>query len=149
MDHFFPEKLLDEIFWDQPLSHTNQSNFIMNVEPCPSINQSAFVQYRDQPRISLGEESSLKRSSSKSMNKRMIEFLRKSCPVKRNKVAEYERERGFRHMISERMRRQRQRQYCLDLHSVLPQGTKVNKYFFITSKKSHINTMHTLSHSHI
>jgi hypothetical protein len=58
----------------------------------------------------------------------MVAFLRKSLPLERNKVAECERERGFKHMISERMRRQRQRQCCSNLHSVLPQGTKVCIY---------------------
>lgn len=141
MDRFFPEKLLGEIFWDEPFSSsTNQSSIFdlqhshstSAAEPChPAINLSAFVQYRDIPRISfLEEESSLKGSNNcqNNMSKRMIAFLRKSTcsPVERNnKVAEFERDRSFRHMISERMRRQRQRQCCLDLHSVLPHGTKV------------------------
>lgn len=128
MDPFFPENLLlGDVFWDeQPLLST--SNYLQT-QPCPIQNPSAFVQYRDQqPKINLGKQSSLKRSNSHSMNKRMFAFLRKSLPVERSKVADCERERGFKHMISERMRRQRQRQCCLNLHSVLPHGTKVNIY---------------------
>ncbi|OIW20485.1 hypothetical protein TanjilG_11888 [Lupinus angustifolius] len=94
-------------------------------EAFPPSNQSAFSQYRDQPRICLRAESSLNGSSSQNMNKRMIAFLKKKgLTVERNKVAECEKERCFRHMINERMRRQRQRECCLALHSILPHGTK-------------------------
>ncbi|KAK7345947.1 hypothetical protein VNO77_16563 [Canavalia gladiata] len=125
MDRFSPEKLLGEIFWDRPFSATSQSDSvqhsqIMKNEAFPT--QSAFVQYRDLPRIN-----PLNGSNSQSMNKRMLSFLRKSCPVERNnKIAEHERDRSFRHMINERMRRQRQRQCCLALHSLLPHGTKTD-----------------------
>lgn len=131
MDRFSPEKLLGEIFWDEKsLSESNQSDFVqysnsMIHKPFRPENQSAFVEYRDQPRISLGEESSLNGSSSQTMSKRMIGFLRKDLPEEKNKASEDERERCFRHMINERMRRQRQRDCCLALHSILPQGTKV------------------------
>lgn len=126
MDPFFPENLLlGDVFWDEPLLST--TNFVQT-QPCPIQNPSAFVQYRDQPKISLGKQTSLKGSNSHSMNKRMVAFLRKSLPLERNKAAEFERERGFKHMISERMRRQRQRQCCSNLHSVLPHGTKVKIY---------------------
>ncbi|XP_024642442.1 transcription factor bHLH92 isoform X2 [Medicago truncatula] len=125
MEQFFPENLLGDVFWDEPLLPTNQSSFVLT-QPCPTPNLSAFVQYRDQPNISFGEQSFLKGSNSNNMNKRMIAFLRKSLPLERNKVAECERERGFKHMISERMRRQRQRQCCFNLHAVLPHGTKTD-----------------------
>ncbi|CAL0303254.1 unnamed protein product [Lupinus luteus] len=135
MDHFFPEKLLGEIFLEDPLfSAPNQSDFFVQFysqymkgeEAFPPSNQSAFSQYRDQPRIRLRAESSLYGSSSQNMNKRIIAFLKKSLPVEKNKVAEYEKERCFRHMINERMRRQRQRECCLALHSILPPGTKTD-----------------------
>jgi hypothetical protein len=121
MDPFYPENLLGEVFFDEPLA-SNPMNFVMTQQPLPTQNPSAFVQYRDQPKISFLEE------NSNTMNKRMVAFLRKSLPLERNKVAECERERGFKHMISERMRRQRQRQCCSNLHSVLPKGTKVCIY---------------------
>jgi hypothetical protein len=119
MDPFYPENLLGEVFFDEPLA-SNPMNFVMTQQPLPTQNPSAFVQYRDQPKISFLEE------NSNTMNKRMVAFLRKSLPLERNKVAECERERGFKHMISERMRRQRQRQCCSNLHSVLPHGTKTD-----------------------
>ncbi|KAK7243173.1 hypothetical protein RIF29_37961 [Crotalaria pallida] len=135
MDRLFPEKLLGEIFFDESLSASNQSDHFvqysqtMKSEPFPPPNQSAFVQYRNQPMISLREECPLNGSSSQTitMRQRMIAFLKKSLPVERNKVAEeYEKERCFRHMINERMRRQRQREGCLALHSILPRGTKTD-----------------------
>ncbi|KAK7279315.1 hypothetical protein RJT34_24363 [Clitoria ternatea] len=110
MGGFSPEKLLGEIFWDEPLSASN-----MQTEPFPPTTQSAFVQYRDLP----GINSHLKVS----MSKKMLAFLGKNWPVERN---ECERDRGFRHMINERLRRHRQRQCCLALHSILPLGTKVD-----------------------
>ncbi|KAJ1431599.1 Myc-type, basic helix-loop-helix [Sesbania bispinosa] len=132
MDRFFPEKLLGEIFWDEPLSATNQSDFVQDsqitrAEHCPPPTQSAFVQYRNLPTIKFGEESSLNGSNSQAMSKRMLAFLRKNKPVvEKDNVAEHERERCFRHMINERTRRQRQRQYCLNLHSMLPHGSKTD-----------------------
>ncbi|KAL2323775.1 hypothetical protein Fmac_028154 [Flemingia macrophylla] len=128
MDRFFPEKLLGEIFWDEPLLVTDQSDSvhhsqdIKGKEAFPLATQSAFVHYRDLPRINY----SLNGSNSQNMSKRMLAFLRKSWPVDRKMVDEIEneRERGFRHMINERMRRQRLRQCCLALHSTLPHGTK-------------------------
>ncbi|XP_020235961.1 transcription factor bHLH92 isoform X2 [Cajanus cajan] len=130
MDRFFPEKLLGEIFWDGPLLSTGQSDSVQysqdikGEEAFPLATGSAFVQYRDLPRIKYP----LNGSNSQNMSKRMLAFLRKSWPVERNRVDEIEneRERGFRHMINERMRRQRQRQCCLALHSMLPHGTKTD-----------------------
>ncbi|WVY95573.1 hypothetical protein V8G54_027724 [Vigna mungo] len=127
MDSFFPEKLLGEIFWDQPLLPTDQNDLVQNsqiikAEAFPPATQSAFVQYRDLPR----RNNPLNGSNSEGMSKRMLAFLRKSSPVERNNVEENERDRSFRHMINERMRRQRQRQCCLALHSILPHGTKTD-----------------------
>lgn len=86
----------------------------------PAENPSAFVQYRELPRTGHGQGS----SNAMNMRKKMIDYLTRTCPAERSNMAEYERERGFRHMINERMRRQRQRQCCLALHSILPFGTK-------------------------
>lgn len=132
MDSFFPEKLLGEIFWDQSLLPTDQNDVVQNsqiikAEAFPPATQSAFVQYRDLPR----RNNPLNGSNSESMSKRMLAFLRKSSHVERNNVEESERDRSFRNMINERMRRQRQRQCCLALHSILPHGTKVYRYWFI------------------
>ncbi|XP_068489913.1 transcription factor bHLH92 [Phaseolus vulgaris] len=127
MDSFFPEKLLGEIFWDQPLLRTDQSDVvqyshIIKAEAFPPATQSAFVPYTDLPR----RNNPLNGSNSESTSKRMLAFLRKSFPLERKNVEENERDRSFRHMISERMRRQRQRQCCLALHSILPHGTKTD-----------------------
>ncbi|RZC22712.1 Transcription factor bHLH92 isoform B, partial [Glycine soja] len=130
MDRFFPEKILGEIFWDEPFLATDQSDLVQysqinkaEASP-PAATPSAFVQYRDLPR----RINSLNGSNSQIMSKKMLAFLRKSWPwpVERNNVQENERNRSFRHMINERMRRQRQRQCCLALHSILPQGTKTD-----------------------
>jgi len=129
MDSFFPEKLLGEIFWDQSLLPTDQSDVvqyshIINGETFPPATQSAFVPYRDLAR----RNNPLNGSNSESMSKRMLAFLRKSFPLERNNVQENERDRSFRHMINERTRRRRQRQCCLALHSILPHGTKVYRH---------------------
>ncbi|TKY53814.1 Transcription factor bHLH92 [Spatholobus suberectus] len=127
MDHFFPEKLLGEIFWDESLLATDQSDSVQDSqtikgEAFPPAARSAFVQYRDLPT----RVNSLNGSNSQTMSKRMLAFLRKSWPVERNNAEENERDHSFRHMINERMRRQRQRHCCLALHSVLPHGTKTD-----------------------
>ncbi|KAK4266092.1 hypothetical protein QN277_027063 [Acacia crassicarpa] len=86
----------------------------------PAENPSASVQYREPPRTGNGQGS----SNAMNMTTEMIDYLTRTCSAERNNMAEYERDRGFRHMINERMRRQRQRQCCLALHSILPFGTK-------------------------
>ncbi|XVF28691.1 hypothetical protein REPUB_Repub15cG0051700 [Reevesia pubescens] len=60
------------------------------------------------------------------MNKKMIEFLRKSCPAT-TQTNDTEKERCFRHMMNERMRREKQKNCYLALHSMLPLGTKNDK----------------------
>lgn len=62
------------------------------------------------------------------MNRRVLEFARRSWPESaRNQ--ELVTERGYRHMMSERMRREKQKQSYSALHSLLPRGTKVIKPF--------------------
>ncbi|KAJ7954776.1 transcription factor bHLH92-like [Quillaja saponaria] len=125
MDDFFPEKFLGEIFWDEQL-------------PPPPPNPSAFVQYTALPRIELMQKSSGEGSNSKNMNKKMVEFLRRSRP---KVTTEHEKERCFRHMINERMRRQRQKQSCLALHSLLPFGTKSDCNSVIQTAAKEIQTL--------
>ncbi|KAF7837528.1 transcription factor bHLH92 [Senna tora] len=154
MDGFFPDKFLGDIFLDQEIGFGQESFHVGSTskdedQPLPPLNQSDFLQYSDLPITEFGPESSHNGLNSNQsafveyrevpkvgfggencengkIRRRMIEFLRKSLAVERSNTAEreYEKERGFRHMINERMRRQRQRQCCLALHSILPYGTK-------------------------
>lgn len=104
-----------------------EGDFLWNENP-PVLNQTAFVPYN--PEAELGQPPS--GSNSMNMNKRMVQFLRKSCPPSTARIETGEnansKVKGFCHMINERMRREKQKQSYLALHSLLPNGTKVTNY---------------------
>ena len=109
MDHFFEEEqyLQDDIFW---------------YDVGPLLNQSAFRPYTSIP----GSEISINNgSNSSNMNKKMIEFLRRSFPVRTTESQESESTRCYRRKMSERVRRENEKKGYLALHSVLSHGTKV------------------------
>lgn len=108
MDMFFPQDFQGDIFWHEAYV-------------APPVNQSAFAAYTEKPRIESGRNSA-------NVNKRMIEFLRRSWNP-RVETEEHEKERGFRHMMNERLRREKQKQSYMSLHSMLPFGTKVSRGF--------------------
>ncbi|KAI8011260.1 hypothetical protein LOK49_LG06G02802 [Camellia lanceoleosa] len=79
----------------------NQSAFALPVK------QGAFVRYKERPVLEggFGSESWVVKLNNQSVNKRMIEFLRKNwSPMMESKDSD--RERSYRHMINERMRRE-------------------------------------------
>ncbi|KAJ6725922.1 TRANSCRIPTION FACTOR BHLH92 [Salix purpurea] len=114
MDHFFQQQLLqDDVFC---------------YENCP-VNQSAFVPYICRP-WGTGSEVGVGSSSMEvhptNMNKRMIELVKRSFTV-RIETQEPDSKRCYQHMMSERLRRQKERNGYLALHSVLPHDTKKDK----------------------
>ncbi|KAI4317959.1 hypothetical protein L6164_025779 [Bauhinia variegata] len=167
MEGFFPERFLGEIFWDELLpSASSESTTVPGIDVPSRIefeqesfdlgssssqnlieeaphppNQSAFIPYSGIPRTGFGHEISQNASNSQNLNNRMIGFLRRGLPGERRNVEEHERDRGFRHMINERMRRKRQRQCCLDLHSMLPDGTKSDNNSVISVAKREIERL--------
>ncbi|KAF9619115.1 hypothetical protein IFM89_005129 [Coptis chinensis] len=107
MDSFLLEELENEIFWPEPIP----------------VVQSSFVPYA-KPIGGFHSKSSVK---GKSISKRMIEFLR-AHPTKRTEERqEDDNDRSYRHMINERLRREKQKQTYDSLHSLLPRGTKIDK----------------------
>lgn len=119
MDVFFPQEQSGDIFWYS--------------ESLPEEKISAFLPYTNMPRNEFGQENACNHYNGPyNMKKRMIEFLRNSSSSitvgkisGQKEVEEYEKERSFRHMMSERMRREKQKNGYLALHSMLPIGTKV------------------------
>ncbi|GKU85834.1 hypothetical protein SLEP1_g451 [Rubroshorea leprosula] len=91
-------------------------------EAAPVLNRSAFVPYVTATRNEFGLVKNGMNLKPGSMNKRIIEFLRRNFGAR-----ETERERCFRHMMSERTRREKQKRSYSALHSVLPPGTKGDK----------------------
>ncbi|KAF7150970.1 hypothetical protein RHSIM_Rhsim02G0032900 [Rhododendron simsii] len=90
-------------------------------------NRSAFVGYKAGRAGggSRGKTLGAKRNY-QNVNKRMIEFMRRRwIPVAEGE--EYERERCRRHMINERMRREKQKNSYSSLRSLLPPRTKSDK----------------------
>ncbi|GMI72003.1 hypothetical protein like AT5G43650 [Hibiscus trionum] len=90
---------------------------------------SAFVPYSA---VDLGLETSVVSGckdggSCGNLNKRVIGLLKKSWAAAAVEAKDDERERSFRHMMNERMRREKQKSSYLALHSMLPHGTKNDK----------------------
>ncbi|PON83312.1 Basic helix-loop-helix transcription factor [Trema orientale] len=114
MDVFFPEEYFS-------------GDTLWCCENIPA-NRSAFEPYREKPRNGFVQENAFYGSKKMNMNKRMIEFWRRRSWNKyENNEGEHEKERCFRHMMNERMRREKQKQSYLALHSMLPMGTKNDK----------------------
>ncbi|GAA0144260.1 basic helix-loop-helix transcription factor [Lithospermum erythrorhizon] len=108
MDHFFEYDPEEAMLW--------------LAEALSEVNQSAFVGYKQQP-INLVAENIGNVTRNLNINKRMIEFLKRSWTPPVNN----ENERVFKHMINERMRRDKQKQNYQALHKLLPLGTKSDK----------------------
>lgn len=128
MDEFFRDQFhgLGDIFW-------------LDNEALP-VNQSAFVAYANRPRSEFPSQNAGDGSNSLSANKRMIEFLRKIQPAKME-PPEHDGERGHRHMINERMRREREKQNYLALHSMMPPGTKNDKNSIVKTAAKRIHEL--------
>ncbi|KAE8728193.1 40S ribosomal protein S15-like isoform 1 [Hibiscus syriacus] len=103
--------LQGEIFWYE----TTTSSTATATAP------SAFVPYST---ADLGCD---RGGNSGNLNKRMIRFLTKSWRAPAADAKEGEKERFFRHMMNERMRREKQKRSYFALHSMLPHGTKNDK----------------------
>ena len=112
MDHFFQQQLLQ--------------GDVFCYENGP-VNQSAFVPYKCRPwgGSEVGVGSSSMGVHPTNMNRRMIEFMRRSFTVK-IETQEPDSKRCYRHKMSERLRRQRERNGYLALNSLLPHDTKVS-----------------------
>ncbi|XP_059630411.1 transcription factor bHLH92 [Cornus florida] len=109
MDQFFKYDTQDEIFW---------------MEAAFPANRSAFVRYTDRPIAAKSMSTGL---NNRNLIKRMIDLLIRRSRTPLIKGKEHDTERSCRHMINERMRREKQKQSYLALHSVLPPGTKNDK----------------------
>ncbi|OMO95560.1 hypothetical protein COLO4_15786 [Corchorus olitorius] len=126
MDQFIMQLLQGEIFW-----------YETTPPPPVAVRQTAFLPYSNIPRIEFGSQSAATGNcnggmmmNSGNMNKKMIEFLKESWhwPKPTTETRDSDRERNnFRHMMNERMRRQKQRQSYIALHDKLPRGTKNDK----------------------
>lgn len=115
-DLFSPQDFQSDVFWCEAFE-------------APPVSRSAFVAYTEEPRIGFGAANSGSGPTNPgNVNKRMMKFLRRSWHL-RIEIQEHEKERGFRHMMNERVRRERQKQSYMALHSTLPFGTKVCGYF--------------------
>ncbi|XP_021291329.1 transcription factor bHLH92 [Herrania umbratica] len=132
MDQLIKQLLQGEIFWYE-------------TTPAPPVRQSAFVPYPNAPRIGLGLESAgcSNGVNSGNMNKRMIEFLMKSWPTTRE-TRDTEKDRCFRHMMNERMRREKQKRSYFSLHSMLPLGTKNDKNSIVQAATNRVQELEWL-----
>ncbi|XP_010274176.1 PREDICTED: transcription factor bHLH92-like [Nelumbo nucifera] len=113
-----------------------------NWPEAPSVNQSAFTRY-----TTLTQEfrpnNPVSVSNRPNCNKRIIELLR-AISNARSKSRESETDRCYRHMISERVRRDKQRQNYEALHSILPPGTKNEKISIVRAATSYLQDLEKL-----
>ncbi|KAL8104994.1 transcription factor bHLH92-like [Apium graveolens] len=111
MEHFFA-------YHSQPVFSWLQEE----IPPKPS----AFVSYTQH---GLNESEAIGSNNNVNIKKRMSEFLIKSMSRTNQEIHDYsEMERGRRHMLTERMRREKQKHNYMRLHSLLPSGTKRDKH---------------------
>ncbi|GAA0148826.1 hypothetical protein LIER_08162 [Lithospermum erythrorhizon] len=104
----------------------HQEAMLWLAEELPIVNKSDFVRYTQQP-MNFVSENSRNMTRNVNMNKRMIEFLKKSWePQVSNAGISNEKERAYKHMINERMRRDKEKKNYQALHKILPLGTKVS-----------------------
>ncbi|XP_019180456.1 PREDICTED: transcription factor bHLH92 isoform X2 [Ipomoea nil] len=107
----------------------------------PLVNPSAFVKYVDQRVGGVGSKGDGSGSSRDgNANKRMVEFLGKMWKPALQTM-QTAQERVHRHMINERMRRERQKQSYLALHRLLPLGTKGDKNTIIQMAAARIQEL--------
>ncbi|XP_060181467.1 transcription factor bHLH92-like [Lycium barbarum] len=119
-----------------------QVSWFDNDEANFMVNQSAFVSFREQPIEGFGVfgyESNVS-TNYQNMNKRMMEFLKKNWSPKNGEM-KMEREKGHKHMIKERIRRQEQKQSYLALHKLLPMGSKVEKNAIVQTAAQRIQEL--------
>lgn len=114
MEEFFYNKSPDPILWFEPEPE-------LEPEHNSPIFRSAFENYSSK-KVDFQNES----CSSNNINKRIIGFLKRSWDEGvENK--EIEKERCYKHMMSERMRREKQKNGFMSLLTLLPTGTKNDK----------------------
>lgn len=128
----------DVLFWDfspELFDLVSTNPYLLSLPsksspPLPPavVRGSAFARYvRLEARVLSGCSSSLV-SNERNIHRRLIGFLRRiprDGSENRAKAGGMERTRGFRHMMSERQRRERLSQSYADLHSILPYRSKV------------------------
>ncbi|XP_038875776.1 transcription factor bHLH92 [Benincasa hispida] len=154
-DSFSVEYWHNDFFWlDAPISVPVPAS-----TSAPARQISAFVPYLTRPATGLGQENNPTTSAaaatvtttsssynSRNVNKRMVEYWRKHWHEKKEptSLGDFEREKCHRHMLNERMRREKQKQSYLALHSMLPKNTKNDKNSIIQSATRTIQEMKAL-----
>ncbi|XP_077247582.1 basic helix-loop-helix (bHLH) DNA-binding superfamily protein [Tasmannia lanceolata] len=116
MDLFFQDEILFDTLW--PEIHQIQTDK-------PEARQSAFVPYT-RPSDEFSLENWNSKPNRPNLIKRAIEILR-TIQANRFRNKEPKNNRCYRHMMSERQRRDKMRKSYSDLHSMLPPGTKADK----------------------
>ncbi|KAF9673521.1 hypothetical protein SADUNF_Sadunf10G0032900 [Salix dunnii] len=128
MDLFFQDEWQGDVFW-------------YDTDP---VNRSAFVPYTRRPEAGreMRQESSSRGGRPTNMNKRMLEFMGRSLSVN-IETQEPDSKRCNRHKMSERLRRERERNGYLALHSLLPLGTKKDKSSIVQMAAKRIQELET------
>ncbi|XP_010522499.1 PREDICTED: transcription factor bHLH92 isoform X2 [Tarenaya hassleriana] len=132
-DLVFPE---EDTFWYEVVGEETNASV---------AKQSAFRPYtrnpeRGSPDKPAGGGGGTTAEAEKNLKKRMVDLMRSNWEEKR-KAAAPARERCRRHMMNERVRREKQRQSYFALHSLLPAGTKKDKNSIVQSALNRIEEL--------
>ncbi|XP_042486698.1 transcription factor BHLH148 isoform X2 [Macadamia integrifolia] len=132
MDPFFPDELQNPLLWFSPSPPP---------PPQPQLNQSTFVRYTRPTEGLRSEQNSISNPrNQRNIHKRMIELLRAIATAK-NENRELENERSYRHMMNERLRREKQKQSYAALRSMLPPQTKNDKNSIVQMAAAHLQNL--------
>lgn len=135
LECYYLDDLDDEVFWPSE-------------QPVPMV-QSSFVPYTE-PNFwfsFIENEYPIKRPNA---HKRMLNFLRTIPTNKSNNTTsdeggrEFDRDRNYNHKISERLRREKQKNTFTALHSLLPPGTKNEKNCILKTAALHLQELKKL-----
>ncbi|XP_022138697.1 transcription factor bHLH92 [Momordica charantia] len=136
-----------------PVEFWQSDAFWLDADLAPVARTSAFDPYSTRTNARFGQDNNLATAAaivgdnSRNINKRMIEFWRKKWHEKNKAAAageDLEREKNYRHMLNERLRREKQRKSYLELHSMLPKKTKNDKNSIVQMAASTIQELKTL-----
>ncbi|XP_068636299.1 transcription factor bHLH92 [Aristolochia californica] len=135
MDLFLQEDFLIEMLWSELPSADVRAFF-------PANGQSAFLPYSS-PSDGFAAESSGISENRSNVNRRMISMLR-SIRGSGVQGKEVDDRQCYRHMLTERQRRKKMKQSCMELHALLPRGTKANMNSIVQTAGNHLRDLEGL-----
>ncbi|KAL5712316.1 hypothetical protein ACHQM5_014503 [Ranunculus cassubicifolius] len=108
-------------------------------KPIPPVILTSFVPYTTPPK----RLSSKTSSNTQNVHKRMSHFLKRNQTNSKSieECQDFHKDRCYRHMINERLRRGKQKRTYAAIHSLLPPGTKDEKASILEMAALHLQEL--------